>query len=442
LLTGAGGDARSPAFTPDGTSVSFLASRGASGSERVWVLPLDGGEAAPWTDESVDAETYVWGPAGDLFYSTRAGGFSEIRQVRAFDSNGDGNGNETVRFRTGSTIRDFSVSSDGARIAVSVEENGRRGVWLAGAPGDEPGAVPDARAVDAGAGGFAARIYEPENAVLFGVRKDGAPDEVRLVPLDDAGADADAPRVIAEFPAGTLREIRTAASSTRLYVVVGDEFRTRLARIIVANGRVEYVTPEEGHVRNVFVKEDGERAAFVWETPRQAPEIATWVFPDTYVEVRTQRNEPLTRAAAEQNLSLHWTQASRALREEPASPLGPRAELFAAIGRDAPAGGFLVVNLNLPSGDPGRVLQLSGEGADVALVMPDGRRRHPVGVPVAWSGREHLLRGTQTARLDGGRIRLAFEGEALSSPAWLHALDYPPVEIHWANPGPTEDGDS
>lgn len=427
-LTGALGDAHSPAFTPDGTQVSFLARRGAGGHEQVWVLPLDGGEAVPWTDSPGDVELHAWDESGDLFYVTRAAGQAEVRQVPPGDSE------ETVRFRHDGSVTDISASTDGSRLVIGTVESdgtGRGTVWAAGS-----GAA--LRRIDPEADAVRPAYYEPAGAAVYGVRRAGRTDELRLASLEDGTV-----RPLTEFPEGTIREIRTGPRTTRIYVVVGTDAGSRLARVIVDNGRVEYLTPEGGRVRDLTVKADGERTAFVWETPEQAPEIATWAFPDTYVEVRTARNEGLTALAAAQDLSLNWTAAYTKLMQRDPAPVSVRdARAVRAIGPDAPEGGFLVVDLNLPRGAEKRRLQLTGDDADVTLEEPDGGRRPPVGIPVAWSGQDRLLRGAQTALLDGGAVRVAFERGALMPPVWLHALDYPPVEIRWENPEATEDGDS
>ena len=52
----------SPAWSPDGRSVYFLAGRG--GSEQVWRLPLDGGEASAVTSQPLDVDSFRLSPDG------------------------------------------------------------------------------------------------------------------------------------------------------------------------------------------------------------------------------------------------------------------------------------------------------------------------------------------------------------------------------------------
>ncbi|MEW4567458.1 S9 family peptidase [Tautonia sp. JC769] len=62
-LTTAKGSNAHPRWSPDGTSIAFVSSRG--GSSQVWLLPLDGGEARQLTDLPIDVDGPVWSPTGD-----------------------------------------------------------------------------------------------------------------------------------------------------------------------------------------------------------------------------------------------------------------------------------------------------------------------------------------------------------------------------------------
>lgn len=58
-----------PRWSPDGSKVAFISTRG--GSPQIWVIPAGGGEAAKLTDISTGAHDPVWSPDGKtiLFYS-------------------------------------------------------------------------------------------------------------------------------------------------------------------------------------------------------------------------------------------------------------------------------------------------------------------------------------------------------------------------------------
>ncbi len=56
----------SPAWSPDGKYISFLANRGKAGDEeaktQIWIMPRDGGEAWQLTDSKESVGTYMWSP--------------------------------------------------------------------------------------------------------------------------------------------------------------------------------------------------------------------------------------------------------------------------------------------------------------------------------------------------------------------------------------------
>ena len=63
-MTRAGESASSPAWSPDGRFLSFLASRGEDAETQVWVLDRRGGEARPLTTVEQGVSDHVWSPDG------------------------------------------------------------------------------------------------------------------------------------------------------------------------------------------------------------------------------------------------------------------------------------------------------------------------------------------------------------------------------------------
>jgi dipeptidyl aminopeptidase/acylaminoacyl peptidase len=66
-LTQSGHDS-SPVWSPDGKTLAFLSSR--SGDSQVYILPMDGGEAHPWTHLSTGADIVKWSPDGSTIAFT------------------------------------------------------------------------------------------------------------------------------------------------------------------------------------------------------------------------------------------------------------------------------------------------------------------------------------------------------------------------------------
>lgn len=62
------GSDNGPRWSPDGKSIWFTSTRG--GSSQVWVIPADGGEAEPVTEEPLDVENLLVSPDGKLLAFT------------------------------------------------------------------------------------------------------------------------------------------------------------------------------------------------------------------------------------------------------------------------------------------------------------------------------------------------------------------------------------
>jgi len=53
-----------PAFSPDGSTLAFVAARDGQAAPQIWLMPSDGGEARPLTSISTGASEPVWSPDG------------------------------------------------------------------------------------------------------------------------------------------------------------------------------------------------------------------------------------------------------------------------------------------------------------------------------------------------------------------------------------------
>src|SRR5262249_30221980 len=101
-LTAGDGDDRAPRFSPDGTAVAFLSDRDAG--RQLYVIPVDGGEAAQVTALARGGDEEDWHPDGgrvavvtqgeqrDAIVGERAAGEPTARLIRRLDWRFDGAG--------------------------------------------------------------------------------------------------------------------------------------------------------------------------------------------------------------------------------------------------------------------------------------------------------------------------------------------------------------
>jgi Tol biopolymer transport system component len=285
-------DATSPAFSPDGDAVAFLAARpgpgaadarhatGAGPIAQVWVLPLDGGDPEAWTGSPTPVEEFVWAPDGSLLWLARApeataDGMRPPKRVWRVPPGG-GPGEMVVRGDPG--VSGLALSSDGARLA-----------WRSDGTGD-PAARrrTDLFALDL-RGGEPIRLVERPGEETSPAWSDDGHVLYFLAPLDPA--DDSSPTQLWAVPAGggALRRVSAkvdrsvaafavAPRSDRLFAVVDDGPDQLVVRIVPDSRNVYEAPRTPGPVPGLAAFPGGGKVAFVAGRPPDGPELATWSY--------------------------------------------------------------------------------------------------------------------------------------------------------------------
>ncbi|MGD8320730.1 MAG: S9 family peptidase [Gemmatimonadota bacterium] len=295
--------AASPAFSPDGTQLAFLAARGGDDAEtQVWVLPLDGGEAWALTDAPESVGSFAWSPQGDrIAYTMRDTATTEERERKEekrdeffMDSlyhyahlyavpvnAGDASDRPVTRLTSGHfQVRSFDWSPDGREIVFSHQPDPRINTGqmeadisvVASTGGDvrplvtRPGVEGDPR-------------FSPDGRTVAFTSEGGQPEPVGLSDVWVVSASGGTPRKLGETPDRSVGMIGWSPDGSAVWVQ--EAIHTQRGIVVVpADGSApEVMVPPSGNLGDVAVAHDGSRMAFTWQDPDTPADV--YVSPTT-----------------------------------------------------------------------------------------------------------------------------------------------------------------
>jgi Tol biopolymer transport system component len=124
-----------PAWSPDGTQITYVVGTEATRNQDIWVINTDGTGARKLSESSAAEWEPAWSPDGTriAFVSDRAG------DADIFIRNADGSGEDynLTAYAPDSAQYSPAWSPDGTRIAYISTENGRPSLWVMTVDGSE-----------------------------------------------------------------------------------------------------------------------------------------------------------------------------------------------------------------------------------------------------------------------------------------------------------------
>jgi len=298
--------ASSPAFSPDGSLLAFIAARGADEADeadeaekakaQVWILPLGGGEAWPLTDAPEDVGSFAWSPRGDrIAYTMRDTLTTEERERKEekrdeffMDSlyhynhiyvvpvaEGDASARPVTRLTSGSfQVRSFDWSPDGSRIVFAHQPD----------PSIDTGQIEADISVVPSTGGAVRSLvvrpgvdgdprFSPDGGTVAFTSDGGRPEPVSLADVWLVRIDGGAPWKLAETPDRSASMVGWSPDGKAVWVqeVVGTQ--GGVIAVPTDGSATTVMVPSSGTLGDVALASGAERMAFTWQDPNTPADV-------------------------------------------------------------------------------------------------------------------------------------------------------------------------
>jgi dipeptidyl aminopeptidase/acylaminoacyl peptidase len=313
---------RAPAWSPDGRSVAFLASRDAAPGKDgddvtdVWIIPADGGEASKLTDHKSKIRAFEWtkDSASIVFLAERVKSESQKGAEKAGDDaifvDEGPNGQERTEFSElwrvaiadkreqavthddALLIESFRVSPDAKKIAMIVRRDNTRNGQNRAEVAVVDIATGAQRPVTHNNAPEQDVQWSPEGKVLSYLAPsdsswDLAEDKLWVVPAEGGGE----PRKVSATYDGAIGQYSWAADGQSILFGANARARSGVFRMAVANGAVTPISRGDWAGRMESVSADGRRGAAVMSSPASPAEVHL-------IDLTTGKTTPITRANA------------------------------------------------------------------------------------------------------------------------------------------------
>ncbi len=283
--------ASSPAFSPDGTRLAFVSSRGGDDAKsQVWVLPLGGGEAWQLTDAPEGVGSFAWSPQGDRIAYTMHDTTTTEEHKRKEEkrdeffmdslyhynhlyvvpvSEGEASTRPVTRLTSGDfQVRTFDWSPDGSQLVFAHQpdpriDTGQIEADISVVP-SRGGAV---RALVTRPGVDGDPRFSPDGRTVAFTSDGGRPEPVSLSDVWLVRTAGGAPWQLAETPDRAAGMVGWSSDGAAVWVEETVHTQGSLVRVPADGSAPTVATPSTGTLGGVALAQDGSRMAFVWQDP-------------------------------------------------------------------------------------------------------------------------------------------------------------------------------
>jgi dipeptidyl aminopeptidase/acylaminoacyl peptidase len=175
-----GGKDHTPRWSPDGTHLAFVSTRGGE-KPQIFLIPTDGGEARPLTDMTQGAENPAWSPDGKLVAFTSRANAQEREKENAGSEGEQGEEppqdafeaqqrREALEHREKERFDPRVIRRQPYRVGTAYLDDRRTHIYLVAAAAAEPEAVPEIkkpRRLTDGDVDYAPPIWSPDGASIL-----------------------------------------------------------------------------------------------------------------------------------------------------------------------------------------------------------------------------------------------------------------------------------
>jgi dipeptidyl aminopeptidase/acylaminoacyl peptidase len=284
-----------PKFSPDGSYLAFLSSRGSDGKTQVWMMPVTAGEAEVLTKAKSGVDNFSWSPDGkriaytmrDVETEQEEKNKKEKRDWQLIDMNFKYAHLYTIRIDKNSKgerdvkrltkgdfhILNFSWSPDGKTIAFDHQENPTADVWPTtdiSTVASDSGAI---KSLVAMKGLDANPLYSPDGqSIAFvsdgGEAHWGGTDDVFLI-----AATGGQPRKLGETPDRQANMLKWSADGKEIFFSEADHTSNRVFALPVNGGKSRIITTGPGNFGGASFSADSKTLAFIQQMTEVAPDV-------------------------------------------------------------------------------------------------------------------------------------------------------------------------